>query len=358
MLLDKGEEYLGESKELYETGVTMTSESETGRERHGGDRDGRGTATEKTEELRRRSTRRASASRSRSARHPRPRARRSPRPRPRSQGRCEKAAEPVSPGIETAEQKAQDTLDTVAGAGKPSSRAARGQNSTVRTTGRRPVKRAACLVHGREVRMPAITALQGLPVVDPTGQRLGAVDARAVPSRRAARRRPRDACRVPLLLMISRKPRYLRARPIRVRRAGLDRSRPAKVLEGVARREGHRLLVGRDRDLARSCRSRPGRAASLGLVADVMFARKSGRVDSLELLTDGSPPTSRWAVHELAEEWSSASTASRDGREPEACRRAPAGGRAAAAGNGAAVAAPPRRPPSWRQGRGGRRQAA
>lgn len=136
--------------------------------------------------------------------------------------------------------------------------------------------------------MPAITAVQGLAIVDPSGRRLGVVD-HVLFHPEEPRAVGLEVVPMPILLFISRKPCYLPLTPEMLAACGeLGRIVwPGKRLPTSAAAD---KLLGYPFDTTviwrgMEVRLEDGRRA--GYVTDAVFSRKSGRVLRL-LLSEGS----------------------------------------------------------------------
>lgn len=136
--------------------------------------------------------------------------------------------------------------------------------------------------------MPAITAVQGLPVVDPSGRRLGAVD-HVLFHPREPRAVGLEVVPVPLLLIISRKPRYLALSPEMIAACGELGPIPWPAKRLPSRGAGEKTLGYSfdDTVMWRGMEVRLEDGRHVGFVSDAVFSRKSGRVLRM-LLSEGS----------------------------------------------------------------------
>jgi uncharacterized protein YrrD len=136
--------------------------------------------------------------------------------------------------------------------------------------------------------MPAITAVQGLPVVDPSGKRLGAVD-HVLFHPSEPRAVGLEVVPVPLLLIISRKPRYLPLSAEMLASCGElgPIPWPGKRLPLRASTEKTLGYSLDDTVMWRGMEVRLEDDRRVGFVSDAVFSRKSGRVLRM-LLSEGS----------------------------------------------------------------------
>ncbi len=136
--------------------------------------------------------------------------------------------------------------------------------------------------------MPAITAVQGLPVVDPGGRRLGAVD-HVLFHPREPRAVGLEVVPVPLLLIISRKARFLPLSPEMISACGELGPIPWPGRRLPLRSSAEKALGYSfdDTVIWRGMEVRLEDGQRVGLVSDAVFSRKSGRVLRM-LLSEGS----------------------------------------------------------------------